>query len=123
MPGKGKRGWGKGYRSSACIGRRQKNWKKKASKVDTEVLPNVYMEDSNDGGSSAAEIEEKEMSCEAVEEEEMSWEVPKDSEDVVAEIVADLDDSTDAVSTCTINDYALCVLYRNHWSYVTKQWQ
>jgi len=71
------------------------------------------MEDSNDGGSSAAEIEEKEMCYEAV---EMSWEVPKDLEDVVAEIVADLDDSTDAVSTCTINDYTLCVLYRNPWT-------
>ena len=35
------------------------------------------------------------------EEEEVSWEVPKDLEDIVAEIVADMDDSpieTDTVS-------------------------
>lgn len=77
MPGKRKK-WGKGLRSRSRIGRLYKR------KGDLQKRKKADAEDN--------EVDE-------INEDEISWEVPKDLEDIVEEIVADLE--TETVSTDT----------------------
>ena len=76
------------YRSPA----QNKFWKKKADLSDKH-LDNI----ADDGGEEHIDM------LDQIEEEEISCEVPEDLEDIVAEIVAEMDDlparETDAVST------------------------
>ena len=70
MPGKS-RGWGKGHRSTSCIGQLHKG---------KRGLQERKKDDVDDD--------------EVDEEVEISWEVPKDLENVVEVIVADLETET-----------------------------
>ena len=97
MPGNSKDGWGKGC--SSRIGRRHKNkfWKKKA---DIELLSDKHSDGIADDGGDEAEHMSIDI-LDEIEEEEISCELPRDLEDIVAEIVAEMDDSpreTDPVS-------------------------